>query len=148
MKLKYGFKAFHLLRAHFVALQDRCEGQWKNIPEGRFDENPDYVCALFSDGSRLPLPLVVNPQESKYSLQRIVLLALSRFGKLKEAKNACLDYVSGWQAAIAYDDLRLRTIAETDSPDLQPPVRVWNEYLKSWVDLRKGTYLIHTSRSL
>ena len=146
--LKYGIKTLRLFRTRFVALQDRRKGRWENIPEERFDENPDYVCALFSDGSRLPLPLIVNPQEGKYSLQRVVLLALSRSGKLKEAKEACLDYVSGWQSAIALDDLRLRTIAETDTPDLQPPVRVWNKYLKSWVDLRKGTYLIHIREGL
>jgi len=84
-----------------------------------------------------------NPQKSKYVLQKVVLLALLRVGKLGKAREDCLAYVEDWKAEEALDDLRLRTIEEEGSPGLQPPVQVWNERLQSWATIRKGTYLIH-----
>lgn len=110
LELKYFWKSFSLIFTKFVSLQaQKMETDYdeEGDPINTFvwvDIDPSfpwcdsyYVCALFSNGKHLPLPLVLKNKKDRYGnyfyLQGMVL-SIYRKTVLKNAFNACMKYIA------------------------------------------------------
>jgi hypothetical protein len=95
--LIYSKKVLCLVFYKFVCLQaQNWENNydnliWENIDKDNTWCNSYYVCALFSNGKHLPLPLVLK-SNGEYWLQNIVLSVIRWLGFLKQAEKACREY--------------------------------------------------------
>jgi len=120
INLEYSLKSLSYIFSKFVCLQaqtseDICDESgsevidqksiWINIDKDFTWCDPYYVCALFSNGKHLPLPLVLGKKRYKcndhkqYNLQNIVLSIYRNFGVLSvlNAYYTCMDYVVSYK---------------------------------------------------
>ena len=75
-----------------------CDG-WVDVED--CCEDPWYICPVFKDGTRIPLPFFWEENgfaRSYYFLQNIVLLFLRFSSGYKDACQACNQYVLAWEA--------------------------------------------------
>lgn len=88
----YSIKAIRSILSGFDSLEtkDPCGGFYEVFPGD--EEEPYYVCARFNNGRHLPLPLVLEPADSEYKLQKVVLYALGWTKPMRQAKKACVEY--------------------------------------------------------
>ena len=101
-EFKYAFGALATITHKFVALQVRLEDEsdWENtnvpVKDGYLYEPPYYVCVLFSNGKRLPLPVILS--RGDYILQNVILWIARKVGLVKQAEDACRKYIKGYNA--------------------------------------------------
>jgi len=89
--LYYTLKAFDSLLSGFECLEVRTNGDWEPWNPGDIPvEDPYYVCAKFKNGRHLPLPLVLNPEQSEHLLQKELLK--EKGDLLMEAREMCAAY--------------------------------------------------------
>jgi hypothetical protein len=106
-EFKYAIKCLSYIFHPFVGLQaQRMEDVYDNDGQTVINQKsvwvdidadftwcePYYVCAVFSNGKHLPLPLLLE-SKGDYWMQNIILSVMRRMGLLTEAQRACQLYI-------------------------------------------------------
>ena len=70
----YAVKSFISARSGFERFEAKWCGEWTEVCPGEFDDY--FVCAKFSDGKHIPLPILANWWPTKNRLQKIAIRML------------------------------------------------------------------------
>lgn len=106
LDLYYSLKAIHSILSGYepnsLEIRDWSEdGQFVHLDMLDDIEDPYYVCARFNNGRHLPLPLILDPSQSEYPLQRIVLSFFSKYTDLlDDATWDCETYIANREISL------------------------------------------------
>lgn len=97
--LYYTFKAIRSILSGYEpnSLERWCSDDGKYIYVDIVDDidDPYYVVCRFKNGRHLPLPLVLDPEQSEYPLQKIILKIFKKYTNLlDDAVWDCETYIA------------------------------------------------------
>ncbi|MEQ6359432.1 hypothetical protein V7D15_06945 [Thermoanaerobacter thermohydrosulfuricus] len=99
LNLYYSLKAIRSILSGYEpnSLERWCSDDQKYTPLDIIDDidDPYYVVCRFKDGRHLPLPLVLDPDQSEYPLQKIILKFFKKYTDLlDDAVWDCETYIA------------------------------------------------------
>jgi hypothetical protein len=77
-EIYYGYKSIHSILSGYKAssLETRDwseDGEFYTIDITEDTDDPYYICVKFNNGRHIPLPLLINENQSDYYLQKIII---------------------------------------------------------------------------